>query len=147
MLGDPSVMRFLGGNALGREDAWRRMLCAPAMWSFLGYGYWAVARKDDDAMIGQTGFADFKRDMVPSIEGVPEMGWVFAAEAGGQGYASEAAAAALAWIDAARAPPEVVAIIDPLNTASIRVAEKVGFAHREDAAYRGEPILQFRRTV
>ena len=37
----------------------------------------------------------------PSIEGIPEMGWMFAADAGGQGYATEACAAALAWVDGA----------------------------------------------
>ena len=70
------------------------------LWSLLGYGYWAVERREDGAMIGQIGFADFKRDMAPGIEDLPEMGWMFAREASGQGYATEAAAAALAWADA-----------------------------------------------
>ncbi|MBV9882500.1 MAG: GNAT family N-acetyltransferase, partial [Sphingomonadaceae bacterium] len=56
-----------------------------------------------------------------------------------------AAAAGLAWIDAALAPPETVAIIDAGNTVSIRVAEKCGFLAPEKAVYRGESILLFRR--
>jgi RimJ/RimL family protein N-acetyltransferase len=115
------------------------------MWSLFGFGYWAVERRADGAMIGQVGFADFQRDMTPSVMGIPEMGWLFAREAAGQGYATEAAAAGLAWIDEALSPPETVAIIDHDNMASIRVAEKCGFSAPEPALYRGESILLFRR--
>ena len=145
MMGDAEVMRHIGGLALSREEAWRKLLCGHAMWSLLGYGYWAVERASDGAMIGQVGFADFQRGMEPGIAGLPEMGWLFAREAAGQGYATEAAAAGLAWIDAALNPPETVAIIDDGNAASIRVAEKCGFNENEPATYRGEPILLFRR--
>jgi len=144
-MGDPEVMRYLGANPLSREDTWRRMLCAPGLWTVLGFGYWAVVARDDGRYLGQLGFADFKREMTPSIEGLLEIGWIFAPAAQGQGYATEAALAALDWADAVLAPPETVAIIDPDNAASIRVAEKIGFNENEPATYRGEPILLFRR--
>jgi len=145
MMADEEVMRHIGGKPLSREEAWRKLLCGHALWDLLGYGYWAVERRADGVMIGQLGFADFKRGMVPGIETLPEMGWLLAREAFGQGYASEAAAAALAWADEALAAPEIVAIIDAGNTASIRVAEKAGFSERQDAVYRDAPILLFRR--
>jgi len=145
MMGDDEVMRHIGGRALSREEAWRKLLCGHALWDLLGYGYWAVERRADGVMIGQLGFADFKREMVPGIEHLPEMGWLLAREAFGQGYASEAAAAALAWADANLAAPEIVAIIDAANQASIRVAEKAGFSERQEAVYRDAPILLFRR--
>ena len=145
ILADPDVVRHLGGTPLSREDSWRRMLCAPGLWALLGYGYWEVERREDGAFAGQVGFADFKRDMQPSIEGLPEMGWILAPWAQGHGFASEAVAAGLAWAERTLAAPEIVAIIDPENSASIRVAEKTGFDVREDATYRGEPILLFRR--
>ena len=145
ILADAEVMRHLGGTPHSREDAWRRMLAAPGLWDLLGYGYWAVERKEDGAFLGQIGFADFKRAMEPSIEGLPEMGWIFAPNAQGQGYAGEAAAAALAWIDGALDPAEITAIIALENGASIRLAERAGFAIREPAVYKGEEILLFRR--
>jgi RimJ/RimL family protein N-acetyltransferase len=83
--------------------------------------------------------------MQPSIEGTPEMGWIFAPAMQGHGYASEAVAAGLAWIDQELPGREVTAIISHANTPSIRVAEKNGFSGREEALYRGEPILLFRR--
>jgi RimJ/RimL family protein N-acetyltransferase len=145
ILADPAVVRHLGGHPHSREEAWRRMLSAAACWTLLGYGYWAVERKEDGRYLGLIGFADFKRDLTPRIEGLPEMGWILATHAHGQGYASEAVAAALRWADETLEAGEIVAIIDHANAGSIRVAEKAGFAVREEARYRTEPILLFRR--
>ena len=144
-MGDPEVVRHLGGTPFSREDTWRRLLCAPGLWTLLGFGYWAVVRRDDGAYVGQLGFADFKREMTPSIEGLPEIGWILAPDMHGRGYATEAAQAALAWADMVLQAREYVAIIDADNAASIRVAEKIGFNEKEPATYRGEPLLLFRR--
>jgi RimJ/RimL family protein N-acetyltransferase len=144
MSGDPSVMRHVTGP-LPREDVWRRMMCGPGMWALLGFGYWVVERRDDDELIGQIGLADFKRDMQPSIEGLPELGYIFAAAAHGQGYAGEAATAVLAWADAELGSDQIVAIINADNAPSIRLAERLGFLQREEASYKSEPILLFRR--
>jgi RimJ/RimL family protein N-acetyltransferase len=75
------------------------------------------------------------------------MGWIIAPQAHGQGYATEAVLAALAWADEALGKREIVAIISHGNAASIRVAEKGGFRIREEAAYKEEPILLFRRPA
>ena len=145
VMGDPDVVRHLGGTPFSREESWRRIAMSTGLWPLLGYGYWAVERREDGAYLGQAGFADFKRDLQPSIEGLPEMGWIFAPHAQGQGYASEAVAAGLRWADEALEAREIAAIIDPENGPSIRVAERNGFSIREEATYRGAPILLFRR--
>ena len=51
---------------LEREDHVRSPYIS--LWATLGFGYWAVEAKDDGRLLGQVGFADFKRDMEPSIE-------------------------------------------------------------------------------
>lgn len=145
ILSDERVVRYLGGTPMSREEAWRRMLCGPALWLLLGYGYWAVDRRQDDKMIGFVGFADFKRDMTPSIEGRPEMGWIFSPDGQGRGYCTEAVQAGLAWADRQLGGEAIVAIIDPENGPSIRVAERCGFSQREEATYRSSPILLFTR--
>jgi RimJ/RimL family protein N-acetyltransferase len=146
-LRDEEVVRYLGGRPHSREDAWRRMLAARGLLEMLGYGYWCVERREDGAYLGQVGFADYKRDMKPCIEGLPEIGWIFAPHAQGRGYANEAVAAAIAWADDTLGRRELVAIISHGSAASIRVAEKAGFSIREEAVYNGEPILLFRRPA
>ncbi|HEV2079262.1 MAG TPA: GNAT family N-acetyltransferase [Allosphingosinicella sp.] len=142
---DPEVTRHLGGATLSREETWRRLLATAGSWPILGYGYWTVESKDDGRMIGHVGFADFKRDLTPSLEGLPEMGWVFARDVHGQGYASEAVKAGLQWAERELAGQTLTAIIHPENAASIRVAEKAGFGQPVETRYRGEPILIFYR--
>lgn len=145
MLGDEEVVRHLTGAPIPREDAWRRLLQGPGLWAMLGYGYWSVERRSDGRYIGQLGFADFKREMAPSLDGLPEMGWLFAREAQGQGLALEGVTAALAWADGALGAAEIAAIIAPGNAPSIRLAERVGFVRAEETHYKGEATLIFRR--
>ena len=140
---DPETMRYLGAAPQSREETWRRMLAAPGLWTMLGYGYWAVDLREDGRYLGQVGFADYKRDIAPSIEGIPEMGWIFASDAGGQGYAAEACAAAIAWAEEALDAGEYTAIIDPGQCAldPARRTSRVRRAARGSLSRRADPAL------
>ena len=146
MWSDPEVVRYIGGNPLSREDTWRRSLAACGQWPYTGFGYWIAELKGEGRVVGQIGFADFKRDMEPSLVGEPELGYVFAPSVHGHGIAFEACKAALDWADATLNAPSYPAIIGPENQASIRLAEKLGFVREPDGVYRGEPIALFRRN-
>jgi RimJ/RimL family protein N-acetyltransferase len=143
--GDEEIMRHLGGP-ISREDAWRRALTGAGFWSVLGIGLWAVERRSDERTIGHIGFFDFQRDMAPSIAGEPEMGWIFGREGQGQGFASEAGAAALDWFDRAIGRRSIPAIIDIENQPSMRLAERLGFERQPDGTYRDKLIAIFRRN-
>ena len=145
MWADEDVVRFIGGQKLGREDTWRRSLAACGQWPYTGFGYWIAELKADGSLVGQLGFADFKRQMEPSIEGEPELGYVFSPIVHGQGIAREACAAVLDWADANLDADSYPAIISPGNEASIRLAERLGFKRESNANYRGETIALFRR--
>jgi RimJ/RimL family protein N-acetyltransferase len=142
---DPEVTRFIGGRALTAEEVWRRFLQYMGLWSVLGHGYWAVEEKSTGRYIGDIGFADFKRDLQPSLEGMLEFGWVLASHSHGKGYASEAVAAAIAWAEQHRPGQRAVCIIDPANGPSIRVAEKAGFRRWQETTYHGGPTIVFSR--
>lgn len=144
ILSDATVMEMMGGSALGREEAWRRLLTARGMWEVMGFGYWVIERKSEGAIIGQAGFADFRRDMEPSIEGLLEVGWLLSSRAFGEGYAAEAASACLQWAESNFPNRDIVATIDPNNAASIRVTEKVGAWEHVEASYRGSTLILFR---
>jgi len=145
MWADPEVVRFIGGHALSREDTWRRSLAACGQWPYTGWGYWIAELKGSGEIVGQLGFADFKRDMEPSLEGEPELGYVFSPKVHGQGMAYEGCSAALGWADSHLKADSYPAIISPENAASIRLAERLGFERAPDGTYRGEPIALFRR--
>ena len=144
-LADPRVFEHLSGRPYTREESWRRMLAGPGLWAMIGYGYWAIERRADGLFVGQVGFADFKRDMTPSIEGIPEMGWILCGDAHGHGLASEAVAAGLTWADAHLDAPETVCIIAPANAPSHRVAEKAGYREQARTLYQDSPTVLLRR--
>ncbi len=146
-LGDPEVMRHISGEALTREDAMRRIFMAVGQWPVLGYGMWAVERKVDGKLVGHVGFFDMAREMEPSIEGLPEMGWIFDTSVHGQGIAREACDAALAWLDSQLGPVDVPAIISIGNDPSMKLAERLGFNREPDGIYKNEPIAIFRRPA
>jgi RimJ/RimL family protein N-acetyltransferase len=141
---DPAVTRYLGG-IMGREETWSRLLRYAGHWQMLGFGYWAVRETTTGKFIGEIGFADYQRDTEPSFAGTPEAGWVTAAWAHGKGYASEAVAAMLEWGDRRPDFRRTVCMIDPENTASIRLAEKFGYTPFAETDYKTHPVILFER--
>lgn len=144
MWADPSVVRYVGGKTFAREESWSRFVRYFGHWTLLGYGFWAAHDKASGRFVGEIGFADFKRDIVPPIVGTPEAGWVLATWAHGKGFATEAMRAALAWHDA-RGGARTVCIIDADNRASIRVAHKCGYRETVRTTYHGTPTILFER--
>lgn len=145
MWADPEVVRHIGGRPFTEEETWWKLLRYAGLWALLGYGYWVIEDKATAAFLGELGFADFHRDIAPSIAGLPELGWVLASHAHGRGYATEAAGAVLAWGDAHLGGAQTVCLIAPENSASIRVAEKCGYRLLTRTTYKGEPTLMYRR--
>jgi RimJ/RimL family protein N-acetyltransferase len=146
MWSDPRVTAYIGGTPSSPQQTWMRMLGYRGLWSLLDYGYWAVEERSSGAFIGDVGFADFQRVLVPSIAGIPEMGWVLAPDAHGRGYATEATSAALAWADEHLDVPRIACIIAPANEPSIRVAAKCGFLEIARTTYQEKPTILFERS-
>jgi RimJ/RimL family protein N-acetyltransferase len=145
MWADPKVTRYAGGKPLSEEEAWRKVLGYVGHWSLLGFGYWLAEEKATGNFVGEIGFADYKRDLQPSLNGVPEIGWVLATHAHGKRYATEAARAAVTWGDAHFPSARTACIIAPENLASIRVAMKCGYRELAHATYKGNPTVMFVR--
>ncbi|GAA3994431.1 GNAT family N-acetyltransferase [Hymenobacter fastidiosus] len=145
MWSEPDFYRFLGQKPLSEEDAWTKMLRTAGHWPLMGFGYWAVEENATGRFLGMVGFSDFKRAIEPSVKGLPEIGWVLAPRAHGQGYATEAVRAALAWGDTHFPPLRTVCIIGPDNRASLRVAEKCGYRLYARTIYKEEPVLLLAR--
>ena len=141
MWSDPVVTRYVGGKPSTEQQTWSRMLGYAGHWALLGFGYWALEEKSSGEYIGELGFANFKRDIADSMRDVPELGWALAARVHGRGYATEAVRAAVAWGDARFGAARTVCLIDPENLASIRVAEKCGYAVFDRTLFNERPTL------
>ena len=144
---DPLVYRYLSGQPTSPPDAWMRLLRYGGLWSMLGYGYWAVEEKASGQLIGDIGYADFRRGVTPSLDGMPELGWVLASQAHGKGYASEALAAVQAWGDSHFGTHRSCCIIDPENVASTRLAAKAGFDLWMEGQVHGSNVHVFTRDA
>src|SRR5260370_24433802 len=144
MWADPIVTRYIG-KPFSEEEVWARLLRYVGHWSLLGFGYWAIEEKATGDFAGEVGFADFKRDITPSLHGIPELGWAFASRMHGKGYATEAVRAAVAWGDARVGSARTVRLINPENLRSIRVAGKCGYREFQRTTYKGQPTIMFHR--
>ena len=147
MWSDPQVVRYTIGEPSPPQRTWLRILAYRGHWALLGFGYWAVHEKASGQYIGELGFADFRRNMKVSLEGMPELGWALAPAAQGKGYATEALKAAVAWGDGHFKSPRTACIIHRDNERSLRVAAKLGYATVLQAASEGEPNIILARDA
>ncbi|HJU17429.1 MAG TPA: GNAT family N-acetyltransferase [Stellaceae bacterium] len=117
---DPQVTRFIPGPwadpAAHRAFVEQRMRHAyPA-----GMGYWAILTSE--------GFVGWILLTPLDLHGPEiEIGWRLVRAAWGRGYATEAARPVLGHALYTLRLPEVIADIDPANTASVGIARKLGF--------------------
>lgn len=133
MSADPEVQRYLGG-VLDRVQSWRSMAFHTGHWVLRGYGNWVVERKSDGVVIGRVGLWN------PEGWFGVEVGWKLARHAWGQGYATEAATAAITWAFDQLDYDRLISVINPDNAASIRVAERLGMTKSHDADLDGQPV-------
>jgi RimJ/RimL family protein N-acetyltransferase len=144
---DPAVVRFIGGKPSTHSEAWARFQRQAGAWPLLGYGVWTVRERASGRFAGEIGFADYKREIEPRFGDAPEAGWVLAPWAHGQGFATEAVAAAHAWGDARFKGPRTVCMIDPANAASLGVAAKVGYTEFSRTSYRDAEVVLLERPI
>ena len=145
MWADPAVVRFIGGVPLSREAAWMRFLRQIGLWHHLGFGFFALEERASGALVGEAGFHDMRRAIIPSIEGTMEAGWALIGAMQGKGLAEEAMRAALGWAGAHGSGPRITCIINPEHGASLHVAAKLGFAAYARTLYNGVDIVLLER--
>jgi RimJ/RimL family protein N-acetyltransferase len=141
---DPEVVRFIGGRPFAPDEVWARILRYAGLWALLGYGYWAIRDRTSGRFLGECGFADFRRDIQPPLGDRPEAGWILSPDAHGRGLAEEAMRAALVWIEGAGFR-STVCIIAPGNTASLKLADRLGYVVQGEAQFRGQPTTLLAR--
>jgi RimJ/RimL family protein N-acetyltransferase len=101
-------------------------------WERFGFGPWAVIERESGAYLGRVGL---RWTDIGDRAGI-EVLWAIDPDRHGEGFASEAAAAALEFATELELD-EVVAMILPINTASRRVAEKIRMVPAGEVEHAG----------
>jgi RimJ/RimL family protein N-acetyltransferase len=144
---DPEVSRFLGdGHPESASEARISFEWGIAAWARLGLGGWAIEERSTWILVGYCGLPLWR-------EGTPEeaveIGYGYARDAWGKGYATEAAAAAMRWAFEVRGFDALVALTSPENRASQRVLAKLGFTRdgEAEARYGRGPFFRVTRPA
>ncbi|RJG14305.1 N-acetyltransferase [Pseudomonas cavernicola] len=123
---DPVVMEYFPA-CLTRAQSDALAARIQAHFDQHGFGLWALERQDSGAFIGFTGLLQvgFTAAFTPAVE----IGWRLAREHWGQGFAREAAQAALACGFARLQLAELVSFTVPANRRSRAVMAALGMQH------------------
>ncbi|MFD6417601.1 GNAT family N-acetyltransferase [Streptomyces sp. NPDC060194] len=141
---DPMVMRWIGdGNPLSLEETAEKIERWEEEWDDEGFGLFAVELLGSGELIGFTGLSvpDFLPEVLPAVE----IGWRLGRQFWGQGYASEAAHAALEFALQDRGLDRVVSIAQLANQASVNVMTKLGMTLDRETVHpvHGAPLAVY----
>ena len=132
LLGDPEVMRYYP-RPRTRAEAQEWIEWNLRLYRDYGFGLWAVQLRDSGEFVGDCGLTLQRVDGAEEIE----VGYHVRVPLQGNGYATEAAAAARDYARDTLSLHRLIAIIDPANTPSQRVAAKIGLAPEKIATVFG----------
>jgi RimJ/RimL family protein N-acetyltransferase len=145
LLNEPSFLRFIGDRGVRSDvDAANYLLRGPmASYARHGHGLLRVGLRSDDTPVGICGLV--QRDTLPQ----PDIGFAFLPEHWSQGFAFEAAAAALRHGRDMLGLEEVLAIVTPGNERSVALLGRLGLRFEREVTLGGDPkpLLLFRSTA
>lgn len=116
---------FVGGPLM-RDEVWRAIASLLGHWVIRGYGFWAVDETATGTYCGRVGLWN------PEAWPEPEIGWTLMEAAEGRGIALEAALAARDYAYTTLGWTTAVSSIDPKNTRSAALAERMGARYEYD---------------
>ncbi|CAM5261234.1 GNAT family N-acetyltransferase OS=Streptomyces tendae OX=1932 GN=GUR47_06685 PE=4 SV=1 [Streptomyces tendae] len=141
LLASPEVHAYLGGPRR-RDELERELPVVPERWPG------SLVVDLDGAMIGQILLRRATEHLRPAAAGKLDLGYLFLPRVWGHGYAAEACAAALDWLDGVLPGEPVVLATQTANSASMRLAAKLGFIEVERFwAWDAEQWLGLRSPV
>jgi RimJ/RimL family protein N-acetyltransferase len=120
---DEHVRRYLmDGDVFPREWSAERIRDSQALFRRRGVGIWLAFDKAARELVGFCGFLE-----LPQIHPEPQIVYAMFERFTGKGVAVEMARAAIAHARAHAGFERIVAAVDGVNVASLRVLEKLGF--------------------
>ena len=127
---DPAVLRYTGDQAFASIEEAKTFLLNYEDYRKNGFGRWAVMHKDKDMFIGWCGLKLNEEKQI-------DLGFRFFQRFWGNGFATEAAMASLAFGFNSLDLDEIVGRASIDNLASIRVLEKIGMHYWKTESCEG----------
>ena len=138
VFGDPEVMRYSMSGPDPTVDATRaRAQKLIDHQEKFGFSLWVVEDRATGALLGDCGLKQLEEG--PEIE----VGYRFAREQWGKGYATEAAAASMRYGFGTVGLARIVAVVAPPNVASCHVLEKIGLEYQRRIHCYGREMNYF----
>lgn len=126
IIGDPEASRHNPSDLLKTRDQAERLFARwDEEWTTRGLGYLVIRRRDAPDPTEPLGFCGAKTVKFRGAE-VLNLFYRLTPSAWGDGIASEAATAVVAWARTQEPTKKIIARVRPENTASARVATKAG---------------------
>jgi [ribosomal protein S5]-alanine N-acetyltransferase len=135
LVSDPEVLRYVGETPCESLDAVRDLLRRKPLADYANYGFGrlAVVTRGDDRLVGWCGLK-----YLPAIDEV-DIGYRFLRDCWGEGFATEAGAAVLRYGFDTLSLGRIIGLVDPGNTASARVMEKLGMSFERTMQWPAHP--------
>ncbi len=128
---------FVGGPC-DRWQAWKGFASGLGHWVLKGFGVWTIADKETGSPLGKAGFIN-----APGWD-EPELGWHVYEAAEGKGIAFEAVTAARAYGAQHFGLDGVISYIDPANSRSMTLAERLGARFERNGELLDKPCQVWR---
>jgi RimJ/RimL family protein N-acetyltransferase len=135
VMNTPAVMRHLGG-VCERHEVEARFAKKAAGIAKFGYGFWHLQTKADGLLIGQCGLGPIDVEAAgPVLNAGTQIGWSIAESHWRQGFASEAARAAIDLAFNRFGIDQLYAQTSNANRASWAMMEKLGMTRAAELDY------------
>ena len=142
IVGDPKVMaHWFPGPDVDEAATADRITSINQHWADHGFGDWGIEEKASGYLVGFSG--------LHYIDGMPEanLGYAFRRSAWRRGFGTEVCQRVIDIGLNEMGLSEIVAVISPENTPSMRLAEKVGMAYWKKTTWSGQPRIVYRISL
>ncbi|MBM7572400.1 GNAT family N-acetyltransferase [Aquibacillus albus] len=135
---DPIAMKYYPSTK-NEEETVRWITWTRNNYRKFGVGLWVVEDKDTGKFLGQCGIVPQKIDGEVQME----IGYSFLREVWGRGFATEAARACKEYGIGTLELTRIISLIDPENTASIKVANRIGMVFEKNIMKWGKTLALY----
>ena len=141
ILQEPDILKYFPPTTFTLEKTQGYIKHQLTHWQEHGYGHWAVTLKEEGRLAGWDGL-----EYLPETD-ENEVAYLLSHQVWGQGYATQAARAAVRYGFDTTGLRSIIGLVHPENSGSIRVLEKCGLTFIDCKVYWGLEMRRYRIEI